>query len=159
MPEQINKLYYPFKYVIHHVYTVAFYGHNPPTVCKGSLILRTYYKDSAMTQVDVAHTSSYYIDEIFYETNKIIREQYDDPYYDRRELIELSMPELGKEYRIIYNAAQRPSPRYDDQLAILANRDPSAKGVAIILKRDPEEGIQYLTEEEARAVCDQLSEK
>lgn len=152
-----QKLYYPFEYHIHKVYTVAFYGHENPIVCKGSLILRTYYKDENLTIPDIHHTSDYYIDTIFYETNKVIREQFDDSYNDHRELIELSMPELGPEYRIIYNAAQTPSQRYDDQLRILLKRDPSAKGVAIILKRDPKKGIQYLEEQEARMIVSKLS--
>lgn len=152
-----KSLYYPFEYNIHKVYTVAFYGHENPIVCKGSLILRTYYKDENMTQIDIHHTSDHYIDTIFYETNKVIREQFDDPYNDHRELIELSMPELGNEYRIIYNASQTPSQRYDDQLRILLSRDPSARGVAIILKRDAKKGILYLDEQEARMIVSKLS--
>ena len=70
----------------------------------------------------------------------------------KRDLIELSLPELGSEYRIIYNASEKPSERYDDSLAILSNRDSKAKGVAIILKRDAN-GIHYLNEAEARKIC------
>ena len=148
--------YYPFDYNIHKVYTVAFYGSQSPIVCKGSLILRTYYTDDTKRNVDIHHTSEHFIDTIFFETNKIIREQFDDPYNDHRELIELSMPSIGNEYRIIYNAAQSPSQRYDDALAVLADRDPSARGVAIILRRDPKKGICYLKEQEARTVLEKL---
>jgi hypothetical protein len=98
------------------------------------------------------------MDEIFFETNKVLREQMEDPYNGRRELIELSMPELGKQYRIIYNGAEVPSPRYDDQLGILSYRDPSARGVAIILKRDKDKGIQWLDENEARFVASKFRE-
>lgn len=153
---ETKKLFYPFEYNIHKVYTVAFYGHENPIVCKGSLIMRTYYKDETKKEVDIHHTSEHFIDTIFFETNKIIREQFEDPYNDHRELIELSMPQLGSEYRIIYNASQTPSQRYDDRLSILAQRDPSAKGVAIILRRDPKKGICYLTEAEARTIADKL---
>ena len=148
--------YYPFDYNIHKVYTIAFYGSQPPMICKGSLIMRTYYKDDTKREIDIRHTSEHFIDTIFFETNKIIREQYEDPYSDHRELIELSIPFLSSEYRIIYNASQSPSPRYDDALAILADRDPSAKGVAIILRRDPKKGICYLSEAEARTLLQKL---
>lgn len=151
------KLYYPFDYNIHKVFTVAFYGHENPIVCKGSLIMRTYYKDENRKEIDIHRTSDHFIDTIYYETNKIIREQFEDPYNDHRELIELSMPELGPDYRIIYNASQTPSQRYDDQLRILARRDPSAKGVAIILRRDPKKGIRYLSEPEARSIVTKLT--
>ena len=66
---------------------------------------------------------------------------------------------LGSEYRIIYNASQTPSQRYDDSLAVLADRDPSARGVAIILRRDPKKGIQYLSEQEARTILEKLREQ
>ena len=101
---ETRSYYYPFDYSIHKVFTVAFYGSSSPIICKGSLVMRTYYTDSTKKTVDVHHTSEHYIDTIFFETNKIIREQFDDPYNDHRELIELSMPSLGSEYRIIYNA-------------------------------------------------------
>lgn len=152
MKEEI-KVYYPFSYITHPVFTVAFYGGNDPLIIKGSLILRTYYKDDEKKEVDIKHTSDYYMDEIFYETNKVIRESMNDSYSGKRELIELSLPELGNEYRIIYNSAEVPSERYDDQLAILANRDNDAHGVAIILKRTPSNGIQYLKETEARQIA------
>ena len=152
-----KKSYYsPFDYGIHKVCTVAFYGAQSPIVCKGSLIMRTYYTDKTKKTVDIHRTSEHIIDTVFFETNKIIREQFDDPYNDHRELIELSIPSLGNEYRIIYNAAQSPSQRYDDSLAILADRDPSARGVAIILRRDPKKGICTLSEPEARSILEKL---
>ncbi len=151
-----EKIYYPFNYRHHLVYTIALYGTNVPYIIKGHLVLRTYYIDDAKTKVDVPHTSDYVMDTIFYESNKVIREQLEDAYNGRRELVELSMPELGKQYRIIYNAAEIPSPRYDDQVAILTYRDPSAHGVAIIMKRDAENGIQWLEETEARQIARKL---
>ncbi len=156
---QEERKYYPFRYLHHYVYTVAFYGQNDPMIVKGPLVLRTYYKDSAKTIPDIKHTSDYYIDEIFYETNKVIRQQMDDGYSGKRSLMELSMPELGPEYRIIYNAAETPSDRYDDIIRLLATRDDSAHGVAIILRRDANKGIQYLTESEARLIADKLKER
>lgn len=54
--------YYPFDYNIHKVYTVAFYGSQSPIVCKGSLILRTYYTDDTKRTVDIHHTSEHFID-------------------------------------------------------------------------------------------------
>lgn len=145
--------YYPFSYITHRVYTVAFYGQNNPLIIKGSLILRTYYKDDSKREIDTKHTSDHYIDEIFYESNKVIRESMNDGYNGRRELIELSLPEIGNEYRIIYNGAEIPSERYDDKLAILSRRDKDAHGVAIILKRDQSNAIRYLSEEEARQIA------
>lgn len=151
-----EQIYYPFDYRHHMVYTVALYGANAPYVIKGTLVLRTYYTDSSKTKVDVAHTSDYVMDTVFYESNKVIREQLDDGYNGRRELVELSMPDLGREYRIVYNAAEVPSPRYDDAILVLNYRDPSARGVAIILKRDAENGIQWLEETEARTIARKL---
>lgn len=156
MPDK--KLYYPFRYFYHTVCTVAFYGTNNPVVFKGHLVLRTYYTDSSETKVDVMHTSDYVMDTVFYETNKVLREQMGDLYNGRRELIELSVPQLGKQYRIIYNAAEIPSSRYDDRLGILSYRDPSARGVAIIMKRDKDKGLQWLDEQEARIIAEQLKE-
>ena len=147
-----EKLYYPFAYTHHYAYVVAFYGSNAPTIVKGPLIMKTYYKDDSKKEVDIQHTSEYFMDELFYETNKVIREMMHDSYNGKRDLIELSLPELGSEYRIIYNASEKPSERYDDSLAILSNRDSKAKGVAIILKRDAN-GIHYLNGAEARKIC------
>ena len=45
MAEQ--KLYYPFVYRHHLVYTVALYGANAPYIIKGHLVMRTYYIDAA----------------------------------------------------------------------------------------------------------------
>lgn len=146
-----TKLYYPFSYTHHYAYTVAFYGANDPIVVKGPLILKTYYTDASKKEVDIRHTSEYFMDELFYETNKVIRENLNDPYNGKRDLIDLSLPELGSEYRIVYNTSEIPSERYDDKLAILLNRDSNAHGVAIIVKRN-EKGIQYLTEPEARKI-------
>ncbi len=150
------KLYYPFNHFYHNVCTVAFYGSNNPVVCKGHLVLRTYYEDDEKTKVDIRHTSDQWLDSIFYETNKILREQLDDSYTGRRSLVELTINELGKEYRLIYNAAEEPSERYDDRLLILSYRDPEARGVAIILKRDESNMIQWLDEREARSIVNRF---
>ncbi len=154
MAEQ--KLYYPFEYRHHFVCTVALYGVNAPYIIKGHLVMRTYYTDESKTKVDVARTSDHVMDTVFFESNKVIREQLEDPYNGRRELVELSMPILGKQYRIIYNAAELPSPRYDDQIGVLSYRDQGAHGVAIIMKRDAEKGIQWLDENEAREIAKKL---
>ena len=132
--------------------TVALFGDNDPFFFNGHLILKTYYSDNNQTAVDVEKTSHFTADTLFYETNKVIREMMQDSYNGKRDLIELSLPELGNEYRINYNASEKPSERYDDSLAILSNRDSKAKGVAIILKRDAK-GIHYLNEAEARKIC------
>ena len=63
--------------------------------------MKTYYKDDSKKEVDIQHTSEYFMDELFYETNKVIREMMHDSYNGKRDLIELSLPELGSEYRII----------------------------------------------------------
>ncbi len=149
-------LTYPFSYFHHTVFTVAIYGQESPIVCKGHLVLRTYYTDSHKTKVDVNRTSDYLKDALFFETNKIIRMQLEDSYTGRRELCELSLPELGKQYRIIYNIAEVPSERYDDHLRLLSYRDPHAHGVALIVKRDPDKGIQWLEESEARMIAAKL---
>lgn len=147
-----NKLFYPFNYFYDTVYTIAFYGSNAPMIVKGNLVLRAYFKDDQKTIPDIEHTSAYLIDEIFYETNKVIREQLEDPYNGRRELVELPFPQLGNDYRIIYNEAEIPSDRYDDLLSILVNRDPYAHGVAILLKRGADGGISWMNEKEARSI-------
>jgi hypothetical protein len=139
------------------VYTVALYGSNAPYIIKGHLVLRTYYKDSACTQVDIAHTNDHVMDTVFYESNKTIREQMEDGYNGRRQLVELSMPALGREYRIIYNAAEIPSHRYDDSIALLSLRDPDAHGVAIIMKRNADNLLCWLDENEARVIARKLT--
>ena len=154
-----SKLYYPFNYFYDHVCTVAIYGTNAPMIVKGNLVLRAYYNDQDKKELDVKHTSEYIRDEIFYETNKVIREQMEDPYNGRRELVELPMPALGSKYRIVYNGAELPSRRYDDALGIISHRDPYARGVAIILKRGDDDGIEWLDEREARTISDQLNGK
>ncbi len=151
--ENNTKLYYPFTYTHHYAYTVAFYGGRDPMIVKGPLIMKTYYKDESKKEIDIKHTSDYFMDELFYETNKVIREGFNDSYNGKRELIELSLPELGNEYRIVYNSAEIRSERYDDALLILNNRDKSAVGVAIIVKRDKDGMLQYLQEAEPRKIC------
>lgn len=153
---QKNDLYYTFSNTHHYAYVVAFYGSQKPMVVKGHLVLKTYYKDPSKKEIDIRHTSECYKDTLFYETNKVIREGLGDSYNGKRELIELSIPELGDEYRVIYNDVEVPSDRYDDAIALVKERDSSAKGVAIILKRD-EKGIHYLSEAEARKICEYYS--
>ena len=133
--------------------TVAIYGNNDPVVFKGNLVFRMYYTDAAMSEIDVPRTSAYLRDTMFYETNKVIREQLEDPYNGRRELIDLSVPELGRQYRIVYNTAEVPSGRYDDQIGLLSIRDPNARGVAILLKQSSETGLTWLDEAEARHIA------
>jgi len=152
-----TKVLYPYRYFHHTVCTVALYGSQKPRVFNGKLVLRTYYTDENMRTVDTARTSAYVKDEIFFETNKVLREMMDDPYNGKRVLNELPMPELGTNYVIIYNSAEIPSVRCDDQIATLRFRDPEARGVAIILKRDHAKGLTWLTIEEARWIRDQLS--
>ena len=147
-----NKLFYPFNYFYDTVYTIAFYGSNAPMLVKGNLVLRAYFKDDAKTIPDIEHTSEYLRDEIFYETNKVIREQLEDPYNGKRELVELPFPQLGNEYCIVYNEAEIPSDRYDDLLSILVSSYPYARGVAIILKRGQDGGISWMSEREARNI-------
>lgn len=151
-----NKLYYPFNYFYDTVYTVAFYGSNAPMVVKGNLVLRCYFTDEAKTKPDIAHTSEYLRDEIFYETNKVIRQQLEDPYNGKRKLAELPFPQLGNDYCIVYNEAETPSDRYDDLLSILVSQDPYARGVAIILKRGSDGGISWMSEREAREIQNRL---
>lgn len=148
-----KKYYYEFANTHHYVYVVAFYGNYQPVIVKGYLVLKTYYTDASRKEIDIKHTSLSHMDGLFYETNKVLREAYGDSYNGKRELIELSMPELGNEYRIVYNTAEIPSERHDDALGIIRNRDSEAHGVAIILKRD-EKGIHYLEEAEARKILE-----
>ncbi|MBR4445286.1 MAG: hypothetical protein IKS37_05275 [Solobacterium sp.] len=145
-----TKITHPFRHYHAHACTVAVYGQNDPIIFRGNLVFRTYYTDDTMQEVDTARTSRYLCDTMFYETNKVIREQLEDPYNGKRELIDLSLPELGKQYRIVYNAAEVPSARYDDLLTLVLDRDPSARGVAIILKVSDDNGLTYLEEAEAR---------
>jgi len=152
------KLYYPFNYFYDAVSTVAIYGSNAPIVVKGNLVLRAYFKDDEKKELDIEHTSEYVRDTIFYETNKVLREKLDDPYNGKRELCELTIPQIGSEYRIIYNMAEVPSDRYDDLLTIISHRDPYAHGVAIIMKRCEDGSIQYLKEREAHDIVRKLKE-
>jgi hypothetical protein len=154
-----TKLYYSFEYFHDKVYTIAFYGSNAPMMVSGTLVLRAYYKDDAKTIPDIEHTSEFLKDSIFFETNKVIRQQLEDPYNGRRELVELPFPQLGNEYRIIYNEAEIPSDRYDDLLSVLVSRDPYARGVAIILKRGADGGITWMNEREAREIQNRLRNK
>lgn len=158
MAEKEN-IYYPFRYLHHYVWTVAVYGNHEPLTVKGPLVLRTYYKDGARTIVDIRHTADYYIDEIFYETNKVIREDLGDPYNGRRDLRVTDVPRLPSPYIAVYNAAEIPSPRLDDHLSFLAARDLKARGVAVILKREENGSVSYLNEEEARTVSDRLRQR
>lgn len=143
---------YTFDYFHDNVHTVAIYGANAPMVVKGTLVLRAFYTDDTKQTVDVRHTSEYIRDVIFYETNKVIRMQLEDPYSGRRKLAELPLPQLGSEYRFIYNEAEEPSDRYDDLLSIVVSQDPFAHGVGIILKRGKDNGIEWLSESEARDI-------
>lgn len=146
------KQYYPFEYRHHQVATIAFYGNHAPIIVKGNLVLRTYYKDEEKTQIDYGHTSNAIMDTIFYETNKVIKEPMDEVYNEKRELVELTMNQLGEDYIIVYNGAEEPSDRYDDRLRILLQRDPEARGVAIILKRTKQHGVTWLTHKEAKQI-------
>lgn len=154
--EERENTYYPFRYLHHYVWTVAVYGSHEPIVVRGPLVLRTYYKDGARTITDVSHTASYYIDEIFYETNKVIRENMGDPYSGRRDLRVTSVPQLPKPYVAVYNAAEIPSPRLDDHLSFLSSKDLKARGVAVILKKEDDGSVAYLNEDEARDVAGKL---
>lgn len=145
-----SKLYYPFNYFHDAVCTLAIYGGNAPIIVKGNLVLRAYFKDDARTIQDIEHTNEYLIDEIFFETNKVIRQQLDDPYNGKRQLREIPFPQLGKEFCLIYNEEEIPSSRYDDSLTSVVSNDPYAVGVAIILKRDELGRIGWMNEREAR---------
>jgi hypothetical protein len=157
MLEEKSK-YYPFRYLHHSVYTVALYGQNNPVICKGLMVLRTYYYDEQKTKIDYEHTSEYYTDELFYETDKILREANHQPYGGKRILKEVAMSELGDEYRLIYNNADNEDNTYDEHIPLLHFKAPEATGTAVILKRDAEKGIIYLTEDEAKYVQKVLKE-
>ena len=154
-----EKIYYPFRYLHHYVWTVAVYGSQQPLTVSGPLVLRTYYRDGARTIVDIRHTADYYIDEIFYETNKVIRENLGDPYSGKRDLKTTDVPQLPEPYIAVYNAAELPSPRLDDHLSFLSSRDRKARGVAVILKQEEDGSVGYLTEEEAQEIVSALREK
>lgn len=159
MAEKEESTYYPFRYLHHYVWTVAVYGNHEPLTVKGPLVLRTYYKDGARTIVDIRHTASYYIDEIFYETNKVIREDLGDPYSGKRVLKTTKIPQLPDPFIVVYNTAEIPSPRLDDHLSLLAGEDLKARGVAVILKQEEDGSVTYLNEEEARMVSDRLRQR
>lgn len=158
MNENTNKTYYPFSYLHHYAYTVGIYGNEKPVVVKGPLVLRTYYRDQAKTIIDVRHTSAYYADELFYETNKALREARGETINSRRDLAEIPVPGLDDQYHILYNLAEVPSGAFDDRLAIVSYWDPDAVGVGVIIRHDTDKGIQYLTESEARSIVQKLNE-
>lgn len=156
MTEKKIKIYYPFKRIVNPVSTVALYGQNPPVIVHGNLILRVYYTDEKYTSVDQKRTNDATMDTIFFETNKVIREQLGDNYTNRRILRQLALPEIGKDYYIVYNIAETPSPRYDDLLPIVSNVDDAAHGTAIILKQE-DTRLTWLSEEEADAIAAKLN--
>lgn len=137
--------------------TVAVYGHEAPVFFKGSLILKKYYVNGSKSNVDQSRSEDYMLDTIYYETNKIVRMQKHEPYGDNRELVVCPFEILGDPYRIVYNKRTTPSLQYDDALVMLKDKDPDARGVAIVLKQDDKGHLTWLQEEEGRKVEQILS--
>jgi hypothetical protein len=152
-----TEIIHPYKYFHHTVSTVAVYGNKPAVVFHGHLVLRTYYVRGQRGMVDQARTSAYVMDEVFYETNKVLREENDDNYGTRRVLKYVPFPQLGEKYGFVYNTVEVTSPRFDDKLTVLSDIDKNAKGVAIVMKKDHDGNICWLDIDEARLIANVLN--
>ena len=147
----------PFKNFSSMITTVALYGQEEPVLFRGRLILREYFKEGSRKEIDHQKTADYALDTIYYETNKVIREQFHEPYGEPRELVVRHIEMLKDPYRIVYNKHAEPSDTRDNRLALLLDQDHSARGVAIILKENKDGFLESLEEAEARTIIRALS--
>ena len=145
-----------YSYFHHLVCTVALYGDDEPHFFKGHLILRTYYLDADKMTVDEKRTDDYAVDTLFAETNKTVRQFHKERYDENRRLIIQTFSLLGEPYQIIYNKLAHSSPYEDNSLKVLQSKDPSAKGLAVIMKKDKDGRLVWLSEVEARAIIETL---
>ena len=69
------------------------------------------------------------------------------------------MAGLGDQYRLVYNLKAAPGRNGEDNgLAFLQDKDPNARGLAIILKEDAQHKLTWLEETEARNIIKQLND-
>ncbi len=134
------------------VCAVALYGSYEPFFFKGHLSLRTYYKDNKRVDIDLKKTSDYFVDTLFYETNKIIRTRERDRYDEQRNLVIQASSLLGEPYQIVFNRSAAPGAQADNSLAILKDTEPDAKGLALVIKKTGDDQYTWLEEEEARTI-------
>ncbi len=146
-----------FSYFLHTVCTVAIYGNDEPHFFKGRLKLRTYYLDADKMEIDEDKTVRYAVDTLFAETNKTVRQLHKERYDENRSLSVQTFSLLGEPYQIVYNRLAASSPYEDNSLKILQSKDPSAKGLAIVMKKDKNGRLTWLSEVEARAIIDTLT--
>lgn len=147
----------PFKNYSTLVTTVALYGQEEPVLFKGRLILREYYTENTKKEIDQKKSNAYALDTIYYETNKVIRANMNEPFDEARELVVRKLAMLEDPYRIVYNANAEPGQTVDNHLTLLNDQDANAHGVALILKEAEDGSLQTLIEAEARAIIRELS--
>jgi hypothetical protein len=91
-----------------HICAIAIDGNNAAEIIDGDLIFRKFYKDAAKTQIDIQKTSDYFLDTVFYETNRVLRTPSKEPYSENRDLKLVPLADIvaksGKEFQIVYNA-------------------------------------------------------
>jgi hypothetical protein len=151
---------YAFEHRTYMVHTVAIYGSEAPVICRGPLIMRFYFDDSTKKNLNVNKTADSIMDTIFYETNKIIRLRHDNEFYGTRRILRIvPFPQLGNDYIFVYNSVEEPSEKEDDLITVLGGTDPNAHGLAVILKRSNDGGIEWLSAPEAEEIVRFLSGK
>lgn len=149
-----------FSYQRQSVCTVAIYGKEQADFFKGHLIFKTYYTDDKKIIPDTEKTCKYFLDTLFYETNKIIRSYHHEAYDERRQLVVHKFKRLGEPYRVVYNLYANPAPiGFDNGLEFLYEKDTNAKGLAIILKKNRFGELTALDEAEARSIICKLEQK
>ncbi|MDO5121954.1 MAG: hypothetical protein Q4D46_07755 [Erysipelotrichaceae bacterium] len=146
-----------YSYFHYLVCTVAIYGNDEPHFFKGNLNLRTYYTDSEKTEINDSKTTGYAVDTLFAETNKIVRRLHKERYDENRDLCIMPFTMLGDPYQIVYNKTAHPSPYEDNSMSFLKEKDPNAKGLAIVMKKDKDGKVSWLSEVEARAIIKTLT--
>ncbi len=132
--------------------TVALFGNNEPFYFNGHLILRTYYQDAKQTNIDVEKTSHFIADTLFYETNKVIRNAFKEPFDEQREIVVEDATILNKPYVFVYNTLAYPSKSEETVLPTLKLNQPGVHGLVIVLKKKDNGELTWLEESEAREI-------
>ena len=136
------------------IHTVGIYGSFVPLTFKGRLVFKEY--NYGNTEEEIKRTNELFVDTIYYETDKVMRQLAHVQYGDARDLVIQPFHLLNDPYRIVYNRKASPSNKHDNTLFFLQNFDPNARGCAIILKEDTNGNLISLTEEEANQISSQL---
>jgi hypothetical protein len=144
-----------------HICAIAIDGNNAAEIIDGDLIFRKFYKDAAKTQVDVQKTSDYFLDTVFYETNRVLRTPSKEPYSENRDLKQVPLADIvaksGKEFQIVYNANAFALPDSRNKNELLAKAGVHANGLALILKKSDADGFGCLSPEEAQTILKEIA--